>query len=585
MELDEILYSKIVKLLQKRKKKKEDSNPHIVYLSDIQPRLLFIARALTGSPIEIYPAEREGGYKNDDFFLPEKINLFSSVDQNVQFYFFRIFFLSIQYQLQLNLMKPTENEEITEKQTEQNAKPILEKMETDFPNVYSIYQGLLNQFILQNQSQTPELFWFYGKWMYNSPNTIKNPKTNHEKNNPLAQALSEEIKTIIKSKPVEEIKAIEIDKKAQEDYVLNHNFEKVETADEFSGSWRDFDGEDDLEDHADAINELSMRYVVRTDEQNKSIYQSDFRENVSIAEGDNTQSNETVLSYPEWDYKSKEYKPDFCKIYISKLMGADQSFYAKTLSEQQKTLTGLRKMLAAVNNKRRLQRRLQDGSQFDTDAVTDYFVDTFGKKDPSDKIYVSDRKKEKSLSIALLIDMSMSADSYADNNRIIDVERQVSILFGEILHEQSVDFAVYGFNSKTHNHSNFIIVKDFDDPWKKSVANFSYLEPTGYTRIGAAIRHCNQLLQARENQKKWMILLSDGKPNDFDRYEGKYGIEDIRKALHELNFNHIQHYALAIEANAKFYLPQMFGVNHFQILSSANQLVNAMVRLYEKIRV
>ena len=30
---------------------------------------------------------------------------------------------------------------------------------------------------------------------------------------------------------------------------MTHNFEKVETADEFNGAWRDFDGEDELEDH------------------------------------------------------------------------------------------------------------------------------------------------------------------------------------------------------------------------------------------------------------------------------------------------------------------------------------------------
>ena len=39
-----------------------------------------------------------------------------------------------------------------------------------------------------------------------------------------------------------------------------------------------------------------------------------------------------------------------------------------------------------------------------------------------------------------------------------------------------------------------------------------------------------------------------GKPNDYDRYEGRYGIEDVRKALSELNHAYINSYALAIEA-------------------------------------
>ena len=45
-------------------------------------------------------------------------------------------------------------------------------------------------------------------------------------------------------------------------------------------------------------------------------------------------------------------------------------------------------------------------------------------------------------------------------------------------------------------------------------------------------------------------------------------IQDIKQALRELNERKINSYALAIEAQAKYYLPQMFGQNHCQILTS-----------------
>ena len=53
---------------------------------------------------------------------------------------------------------------------------------------------------------------------------------------------------------------LNFDKKQQEDYVLLHNFEKVETAEEFNGNWRDFDGSDELEEHQEALEELNMKY-------------------------------------------------------------------------------------------------------------------------------------------------------------------------------------------------------------------------------------------------------------------------------------------------------------------------------------
>lgn len=79
-------------------------------------------------------------------------------------------------------------------------------------------------------------------------------------------------------------------------------------------------------------------------------------------------------------------------------------------------------------------------------------------------------------------------------------------------------------------------------------------------------------------------MLSDGKPNDFDRYEGKYGVQDVKKAISELALKHINSYALAIESEAKYYLPQMFGSNHYHIVSSPNELIRSMVKFYEKLK-
>jgi nitric oxide reductase NorD protein len=91
-------------------------------------------------------------------------------------------------------------------------------------------------------------------------------------------------------------------------------------------------------------------------------------------------------------------------------------------------------------------------------------------------------------------------------------------------------------------------------------------------------------LRGRESKNKWLILLSDGKPNDYDRYEGKYGINDVKQALRELDQQQINSYALAIEANARYYLPQMFGNDHYQIVSSPGELIKSLVKLYERIR-
>ena len=74
------------------------------HLEEIKPRLTILARAITGKAIELFPAEREGGYKNNNFFLPIYFNEFASKEANLGFYFFRILFLSVQSELKINLM-------------------------------------------------------------------------------------------------------------------------------------------------------------------------------------------------------------------------------------------------------------------------------------------------------------------------------------------------------------------------------------------------------------------------------------------------------------------------------------------------
>ncbi len=55
--------------------------------------------------------------------------------------------------------------------------------------------------------------------------------------------------------------------------------------------------------------------------------------------------------------------------------------------------------IPSVNNKFQQQRRQSEGDEFDLDAITDLFVDVNSRHTPSDKIYLSRRRKEKDLSI------------------------------------------------------------------------------------------------------------------------------------------------------------------------------------------
>lgn len=584
-EPDEFLYKKVVTFLKRKRHKATASLPHAVTLAELKPRLTIIARAITGEAIEIFQAEREGGYKNQNFFLPERFFLGDTIEENTAFYFFRLLYLCSQKALNLNYSREENHTlEAARNQAEKTSDKVLQHLFSQFSELKPVYNALLKLFESHaKKDEKPDYSFIYGKWMYNNPESAKKEVLQNISEK-AKQALQNDIETIKKARAVEEIKSVTVDKKQQEDYVMTHNFEKIEAAEEWEGGWRDFDGDDDLDDHGNALDEINMKHTVRVDDPVHSVYQTDFIENTTIAESAEVKSNTYSVSYDEWDYKRRAYKPDFCKVFAQTTHEIDAEYYKKTLKANASTLRGLRKMLTSVNNKYHQQRRQIQGDMFDLDALTDLYVDVHSKHTPSEKIYISKRKRDKDFSILILLDISLSSDGYADGNRVIDVEKQVSIIFGEILNEFNVDFTIDGFFSKTRNYTTYQTFKGFNDSWEQAKYRIGAAQPQGYTRIGTALRHAGAMLDPRETKNKWVILLSDGKPNDYDKYEGAYGINDVKQALRELNQRDIHSYALAIEAEAKYYLPQMFGQNHYQILTTPMELLTALVKLYEKIK-
>ena len=86
LELDEIIYKKVLKYFKNKRLNDAEILSRQINLSDIKPRLTLFARAICGAPIEIFPAEREGGYKNKNFFLPINCSLFPTKEENLKYW-------------------------------------------------------------------------------------------------------------------------------------------------------------------------------------------------------------------------------------------------------------------------------------------------------------------------------------------------------------------------------------------------------------------------------------------------------------------------------------------------------------------
>src|SRR5690606_1254208 len=122
------------------------------------------------------------------------------------------------------------------------------------------------------------------------------------------------------------------------------------------------------------------------------------------------------------------------------------------------------------------------------------------------------------------------------------------------------------------------MLKSFIEPYTNDVAlRIAALEPENYTRTGAAVRHATATLMEQPAAHRLLLMLSDGKPNDMDEYDGAYGVGDMRQAVTEARMQGIQAFCLTIDHAAPDYLPGIFGSGQYALLPRPDRLPTALL--------
>ncbi|WP_246057428.1 nitric oxide reductase activation protein NorD [Leptospira gomenensis] len=556
-------------------------------LSEIKDRLSVLAKAITGENIEILTAEEVGGYQKNLFFLPNEYSHGSNKINNLEFYIFRILYLSVQKSLDLNWKEGVDEGKYESlKKARENHSSVLETVRRVYPESWDTVSSVIETEIefqkrnIPNSKIEPDLSYLHGSWMSASSNTKeRKDKASWETGSKRKDRIETEIEGIAREK----IESVEIDKKSQADYTLQHHFEKVDTVEEFNGNWRDFDGTDELSEQKDALEELDLRHTVRSDDPTHSIFRTDFIIGSILPEIRDSKPNRNSIPYDEWDVFKKRYKRGHCRVFPGELGEEDPVFCSKALSENNSVLNVLRSRFNRFVNERTAVKRQLDGEDLDLDSIVDYFTDLLSARSPSERIYISRRKTLRETSILVLTDTSLSTDSFVENRRILDVEKISLLLFGQLCSEFGDRFQIDSFSSRTRNHCDYSSIKKFDDSWSKAKNRIGAVQSSGYTRIGPAIRHALAQIKRETSRKRWILLLSDGKPNDYDRYEGRYGMEDVKRAIRECENDKVGFYALAIDKQAKQFLPAMLGQGSYRILPNPSYLPDALTDFYMKL--
>jgi nitric oxide reductase NorD protein len=227
-----------------------------------------------------------------------------------------------------------------------------------------------------------------------------------------------------------------------------------------------------------------------------------------------------------------------------------------------------------------------DGPDLDLSAYVSAFADWRANRPGDDRFYAAARPARRDLAIALLVDISASTDGWVSGaQRIIDVEKESLVVLVEALDALGDRHAAFAFSGEGPGHVRVLTIKDFGEAGGVAIRRrIAALEPDRYTRAGAAIRHASARLADQSAHHRLLLILSDGKPNDVDRYAGRYGIEDTRQAVAEARVQGLVPFCLTVDREAPAYMPSIFG-RGYALLRCQEFLPGVLVEVVRKLLV
>lgn len=361
-------------------------------------------------------------------------------------------------------------------------------------------------------------------------------------------------------------------------------YDKLLSWAEFVNVTRPFDDDpdEDAGEAADSMKELTTAEIRKTTTSffDADIERADDHPPAPAKEVD----TKRIFSYKEWDYRKGAYTVDASRLSEFIAAGAGAEAVDNILREKKRVIKEVTRKFEAITPAATLKSRQLDGDFIDFNAAVEAFSDFEAGKTPDDRLYASYTRNDRDIAVLFLVDLSMSTDGWVDGRRIIDHEKEALVILCEAMLKLRDRHAIYGFSGKTARDCRFYHIKGFNENYGSIVKErIGSLIPYHYTRMGPAIRHAAGILKNESSKVRLLFMLSDGKPNDIDAYEGRYGLEDTRMAIKEAEREGIIPFCLTVDNKAQEYLPRLFGKGNYAVASRADKLARRLPDLYARI--
>ncbi|OYW40628.1 MAG: hypothetical protein B7Z35_00785 [Hydrogenophilales bacterium 12-61-10] len=287
--------------------------------------------------------------------------------------------------------------------------------------------------------------------------------------------------------------------------------------------------------------------------------------------------------YPEWDYNSQTYRPDWASVYEALHASGNPADIDRLLQKHSALAKQLKKMLDLLKPQDKVRIRYQEeGSELDLDVAIRSLIDFKGGANPDPRINMSHRTDGRDIAVMLLLDLSESLNEKVggSDQTILELSQEAVSLLAWAIEKLGDSFAIAGFHSNTRHDVRYLHIKGYGEHFNDEVkARLAAMEAGYSTRMGAAMRHAAHYLGARTADKKLMLILTDGKPSDVDTHDERLLIEDTRQAVKELDQQGIFSYCISLDPKADEYVGDIFG-RQFTVIDHIERLPERLPQLF-----
>ncbi len=379
---------------------------------------------------------------------------------------------------------------------------------------------------------------------------------------------------------VDRRKAERVNKPQDDQGLITVRMENIFTWGEFVNLDRGNEDEEDAEQAESVARDLDVLSVSRNN--NASAIRLKFDLDLPSTEEDDEVLSDGLL-LPEWDWKKNKMIDNCCRVIEMIASDAEPVGLPGHLT---KTATKLRNQFQLLAPARVWHRKQSDGQDIDLDAYLRYAAEKSARAGVgTDALYRELKSGSRDLACLLVADLSLSTDTWVnDHQRVIDVIKDSLFLFAESLNATGDAFSMIGFSSRKRDPIRIHILKSFSEKYNAGIrGRINNIKPGYYTRLGAAIRYATEQLKLQGAGKRLLLILTDGKPNDLDQYEGRFGIEDTRQAIISAKRLGLHPFCVTIDQKGNRYLPHLFGAKGFAVVHNPLQMPRLLPKLYAQL--